>query len=144
MEIGQNISALIAQGEFVVKDFAKSYVFIAGGIGITPFRSILLDLDFNKQLSNMEIFLLYSSRSNDIAFKEELDSLVLKNPILKVRYVISPEICNVELIKNTIPDFQGKIYYISGPINMVKSIEDALSKAGIEDAMIKKDYFPGY
>ena len=144
MEIGQNISALIAQGEFVVKDFAKSYVFIAGGIGITPFRSILSDLDFNKQLSNMEIFLLYSSRSNDIAFKEELDSLVLKNPILKVRYVISPEICNVELIKNTIPDFQGKIYYISGPINMVKSIEDALSKAGIEDAMIKKDYFPGY
>ena len=144
MEIGQNIFALMAQGEFAVKDFAKSYVFIAGGIGITPFRSILLDLDFNKQLSNMEISLLYSNRSNDIVFKEELDSLVLKNPTLKIRYVISPEICNVELIKNTISDFQGKIYYISGPINMVKSIEDALSKAGIEDDRIKKDYFPGY
>jgi ferredoxin-NADP reductase len=92
----------------------------------------------------MEIFLLYSNRSNDIVFKEELDGLVLKNPILKVRNVISPEICNVELIKNTISDFQGKIYYISGPINMVKSIEDELSKAGIEDDRIKKDYFPGY
>lgn len=144
MEIGQNISALMPQGEFVIKDFAKNYVFIAGGIGITPFRSILLDLDFNKKLSNMEIFLIYSNRSNDIVFKEEFDSLGLKNPILKVRYVISPEICNIELIKNTISDFQGKIYYISGPINMVKSIEDALSKAGIEDDRIKKDYFPGY
>jgi ferredoxin-NADP reductase len=144
MEIGQNISALMPQGEFVIKDFAKSYVFIAGGIGITPFMSILFDLDFNKQLRNMNIFLLYSNRNNDIAFKEELDSLVLKNPIFKLRYVISPEICNVELIKKSIPDFQGKIYYISGPINMVKSIEDALSTAGIEDDSIKKDYFPGY
>jgi glycine betaine catabolism B len=144
MEIGQTISALMPKGEFVVKDFTKNYVFIAGGIGITPFRSILLDLDFNKQLSNMEIFLFYSNRSNDIVFKEELDNLVIKNPVLKVRYVISPEICNVELMKNTIPGFQGKIYYISGPINMVKAIEDDLNKAGIEDNRVKKDYFPGY
>jgi len=144
MEIGQNISALMPQGEFVVRDFTKSYVFIAGGIGITPFRSILSDLDFHKQLSNMEVFLIYSNRNNDIVFKEELDNLVLKNPIFKIRYIISPEVLNVELIKNAISDFQGKIYYISGPINMVKKIEDALSKAGIEDDRIKKDYFPGY
>jgi len=144
MEIGQDISALMPQGEFVVKDFTKSYVFIAGGIGITPFRSILLDLDFNKQLGNMRIFLLYSNRSNDIVFKNEFDGLVLKNPFLKIRYIISPEICNIELIKNTVSDFQEKIYYISGPINMVNSIEDALSKGGIGDDKIKKDYFPGY
>src|SRR4030066_1062256 len=68
MEIGQNIYALMPQGEFLIKDFAKSYVFIAGGIGITPFRSIIFDLDFNKQLRNMDIFLLYSNRNNDIAF----------------------------------------------------------------------------
>jgi len=144
MKIGQEISATIPQGEFTVKDFGKSYVFIAGGIGITPFRSILLDLDFNKQLGNIEIYLLYSNRSSDIVFKEELDNLVFKNPFLKVRYIISPEVCNIELIKNTIPDFQGKLYYISGPINMVRSLEDALSNAGIEDSTIKKDYFPGY
>ena len=144
MEIGQSISALMAQGEFVVKDFTKSYVFIAGGIGITPFRSILLDLDFNNQLGNMEVSLFYSNRSNDIVFKEELDNLGLKNPILKVKYVISPEICDIELIKTAITDFQEKFYYISGPINMVRSIEDALGKAGVEDSRIKKDYFPGY
>lgn len=144
MEIGQNISALLPQGEFTLKDFTKSYAFIAGGIGITPFRSILLDLDFNKQLGNMDIFLFYSNRSSDIVFKEELDSLVFRNPLLKIRYVISPEICNIELIKNTVPDFQGKFYYISGPINMVRSIEGDLSKAGIEGSRVKKDYFPGY
>jgi glycine betaine catabolism B len=144
MGIGQNISALAPQGEFTLKDFAKSYIFIAGGIGITPFRSILLDLDFNKQLNNMEIFLFYSNRSNDIVFKEELDKLVFKNPLLKIRYVISPEICNIELIKNTVPDFQGKFYYISGPINMVRSIEGDLINTGLDGSRIKKDYFPGY
>ncbi len=144
MENGQNISALMPRGEFVVEDFTKKYVFITGGIGITPFRSILLELDFNKRLSNIDIFLFYSNKNNDIVFKEELDNLVLRNPVFKVRYVISPEVCNIELIKNTISDFQGKTYYISGPINMVKSIEDALSKAGIENDSIKKDYFPGY
>ncbi|MCL5072470.1 MAG: FAD-dependent oxidoreductase [Actinobacteria bacterium] len=144
MEIGQNISASMPQGELVVKDFVESYVFIAGGIGITPFRSILLDLDFNKQLSKMEIFLFYSNRNNDIVFKEELESLVLKNPGLKIIYIISPETCNVELIKNTVSDFPEKFYYISGPINMVKSMEDELSKAGIKSDRIKKDYFPGY
>lgn len=144
MEIGQNISALMPQGEFVVTEFIKSYVFIAGGIGITPFRSILLDLDFKKQLGNMEISLFYSNRDSDIVFKEELDNLGLKNPILKVKYVISPEICDIELIKTSIADFQEKFYYISGPINMVRSMEDALGKAGVEDNRIKKDYFPGY
>jgi glycine betaine catabolism B len=144
MEIGQNISALMPQGEFIVKDYSKSYVFIAGGIGITPFRSILLDLDFNNQLGNMEIFLIYSNRSNDIVFKEEFDNLSLKNPVLKLRYVISPEICNAELIEKTISGFQGKLYYISGPINMVRAIGDALGNAGIEEDKVKKDFFPGY
>ncbi|MCL4417691.1 MAG: FAD-dependent oxidoreductase [Actinobacteria bacterium] len=144
MEIGQNISASMPQGELVVKDFAKSYIFIAGGIGITPFRSILLDLDFKKQLRKMKIFLFYSNRNNDIVFKEELDNLVLKNQDLKIIYIISPQTCDIELIKKTAPDFPGKIYFISGPINMVKSMEDILNKAGIESDKIKKDYFPGY
>lgn len=144
MEIGQTISASIPQGEFVIKDFLKSYVLIAGGIGITSYRSILLDLGINGQLKDMDILLVYCNKDYDIVFKEELENLVLKNPLLKIRYVINPERCNIELIRSIVPGFKEKIYYLSGPIGMVESIEVELRNEGIGDEGIKEDYFPGY
>src|SRR5665647_1212792 len=66
MEKGREITALQPQGKFTVEDYSKSYVFFAGGIGITPFRSILVDLDYTKKIKEMEIFLLYTNRNSDI------------------------------------------------------------------------------
>ena len=144
MEIGQNISALPPKGEFVIGDLLKSYVLIAGGIGITPFRSILLDLNYRKKLQSTGIYLLYSNRNNEIVFKDEFDSLAEKNSSFKIRYIINPEICNADLIKSTIADYTEKIYYISGPVNMVKAIEEMLASIGLTEDKIKQDYFPGY
>lgn len=144
MEKGRNISALPPQGEFIIEDYSKSYVFIAGGIGITPFRAILFDLDYNKKIKEMEIFLLYSSRSNEIAFRDEFDLLVSQNASFKVRYVISPEVCNIEMLRITVPDYRDKTYYISGPPGMVKSIGESLAADNIDDSQLKYDFFPGY
>lgn len=144
MEIGQNISALPPKGEFVIGDLLKSYVLIAGGIGITPFRSIILDLNYRKKLQSTGIYLLYSNRNNEIVFKDEFDSLAEKNSNFKLRYIINPERCNTDLIKNTIADYTEKIYYISGPVNMVKAIEDILTSIGLTEDKVKQDYFPGY
>jgi len=55
MEKGQEISALPPQGKFIIEDYSKSYVFFAGGIGITPFRSMLVDLDYTGKIKEMEI-----------------------------------------------------------------------------------------
>jgi ferredoxin-NADP reductase len=144
LEIGQNISALPPKGEFVIGDLSKSYVLIAGGIGITPFRSILLDLNYRKKLQSIEIYLLYSNRNNEIIFKGKFDNLAKENLNFKLRYIISPEICNADLIRNTITDYTEKIYYISGPVNMVKAIEDILTSIGLTEDKVKQDYFPGY
>ena len=144
LEIGQNVSALPPGGEFVIGDLSKSYVLIAGGIGITPFRSILLDLNYRKKLQSIEIYLLYSNRNNEIVFKDEFDSLAKENLSFKLRYIISPEICNADLIRSMITDYKEKIYYISGPVNMVKAIEDILTSIGLTEDKIKQDYFPGY
>ncbi len=144
LEIGQDISALPPKGEFVIGDLSKSYVLIAGGIGITPFRSILLDLNYRKKLQSIEIYLLYSNRNNEIVFKGEFDNLAKENLNFKLRYIISPEICNADLIRSTITDYTEKIYYISGPVNMVKAIEDILTSIGLTEDKVKQDYFPGY
>jgi ferredoxin-NADP reductase len=144
MEKGREITALPPQGKFIIRDYSTSYVFFAGGIGITPFRSILVDLEYIKKIKEMEIFLLYANRSNDIVFKDELDLLATRNSSLIVRYVISPEVCNIETLKAVVPNYRDKTYYISGPPGMVKSIGDSLAAENIDDSRINRDFFPGY
>jgi len=141
---GQGIAALPPQGEFIIEDYSKSYAFIAGGIGITPFRAILFDLEYSKKLKEMEIILFYSNRSNDIVFKDELDLLGNRNTAFKVRYVISPEVCNIEMLRVAIPFYRDKTYYISGPPGMVLSIGESLAAENIDDSQIMHDFFPGY
>jgi ferredoxin-NADP reductase len=141
---GREITALPPQGKFTIDDYSKSYVFFAGGIGITPFRSILVDLDYNRKIKEMEIFLLYSNKNNDIVFKDELGLLASRNATFKTRYVISPEVCNIEMIKAEVPNYNDKTYYISGPPGMVKSVAESLAAENIEDSRIKRDFFPGY
>ncbi|MBM3701017.1 MAG: FAD-dependent oxidoreductase [Actinobacteria bacterium] len=144
LEKGSSISAMPPMGEFVVKDYAGDYVFIAGGIGITPFRSIVLDLEHKKALGNCSIYLLYANRDQDIVFKEELDSLAVNFGKFKVRYVISPERCDISLIKIAVPGYREKTYYISGPPGLVKSIEQDLVADGFGQTALNLDYFPGY
>lgn len=141
---GQNILAMPPQGEFIIEDYSKSYVFVAGGIGITPSRAILFDLDYNKKIKEMKIFLLYSNRGNDIVFKDEFDLLANRNSSFKVRYVISPEVCNIELLRVVVPYYRDKVYFISGPAGMVKSIGESLSADKIPDSQLRYDFFPGY
>ncbi len=144
LEKNQSISALLPQGDFIINNFEKSYVLIAGGIGITPYRSILLDLEFNNKIKDLEIFLLYSNKNNEIVFKDDFDELANKYSTFKVRYIISPERCNLDLIKIAIPFYNQRIFYISGPPGMVKAIEEELISDGFSEESIKLDYFPGY
>ena len=62
----------------------------------------------------------------------------------KVRYIIDPEKCTIDLVRVAIPYFMEKTFYISGPPGMVKSVEEALTREGIGKESIKLDYFPGY
>ncbi|MBM3704993.1 MAG: FAD-dependent oxidoreductase [Actinobacteria bacterium] len=144
LEKNDTIAALPPQGEFIVEDFSKSIVFVAGGIGITPVRSIILDLDHKKELSGMQIYLLYSNKNSEILFKDEFDLIASTSSSFKVRYIIDPEKCSIELLKVAVPYFSEKTYYISGPPGMVKAIEEGLLKESISRDNIKLDYFPGY
>jgi len=144
LEKGNDISAFPPQGEFVVDDFNKNIVLIAGGIGITPFRSIVLDLEYKKKLPELEIYLLYSNRDSGIVFRDEFDRIAVSVNTFRIRYIVSPERLDIELIKMAVLNYREKIYYISGPPGLVKSVEEALLDDGIDSSEIKLDYFPGY
>ena len=144
LEKGSNISALLPRGEFVVNNYGMDHVFVAGGIGITPLRSIIFDLEYKKELDKGSIYLLYSNRDQEIVFKDELDRIAVNYGKFKVRYIISPEICDAGLIKIAVPDYFEKTYYISGPPGLVKFVEEGLVADGIDQSAINLDYFPGY
>jgi glycine betaine catabolism B len=129
-------------GSFTIDDPGKSFVFMAGGIGITPFRSILLDLDHNQKPLN--IILLYANRNDEIVFKEEFEELAKKHPELKIHYVIDPQRIDVATIQSSVPELKTPIYYLSGPKPFVDGMKSNLEQLQIPVEQIKTDYFPGY
>ena len=141
-EAGAKIEADGLEGDFVVENAAQDFVFLAGGIGITPFRAILLDLDHRRQ--PIRVQLLYANRIDDFPYKIELETLAAKHRDLRIDYIFSPRRLDEETIRQNVADLAKPIFYISGPEPMVEAFEKLLQKMGVPKAHLKTDYFPGY
>lgn len=138
LKIGGNIEAKGPDGSFTLKDIKEKIMFIAGGMGITPFRSILKELEFKNK--NLDIILLYSFKNSDIVFKKQFDNLKLKK--LKIEYFIGKRIGKADIEKTK--DFKKRTVFVSGPDAMVMKMEELLEKMGVKKENIKTDYFSGY
>ena len=128
-------------GDFTVEDPVGEYVFIAGGIGVTPFRSILKQLDHEGVPINAS--LLYGNRDENIPFKAELDELAARQPGFKVRYLAGTRLDAVA-VQAAVPDMSKPIFYISGPEPMVEALHTELKGLGVPAERLKGDWFPGY
>lgn len=152
---GSEIIAGGLVGEFTLpKDPGKGVCFIAGGIGITPFRSMikyLLDISEKR-----DIILLYSNKSaSDIVYKDIFDKASEKLGIRTV-YTLTNKVnvpkswkgrvgyIDANVIKEEVPDYKDRIFYLSGPHSMVDAFVDTLHAMGLPGNQIKLDFFPGY
>ena len=142
LPIGQTIESDYVDGDFTVEDPEQESVFIAGGIGITPFRSILKEADHNG--TKLRATLLYASRDENIVFKDELDAYAKNNPDLKIHYLIAPERLDENSIRAMVPNLQTPVFYLSGPEPMVKSLNETVQNMGVPADHVKLDDFPGY
>lgn len=130
-------------GEFTLTEPGMGrYVFIAGGIGITPFRAILEDLAHRGIPARIR--LIYASRNSQIVFKDELDRLARAIPGLEIRYLVNPEQITPEVIRSEIDDLTRPLFYVSGPKPMVDAVQTMLIEEGVPAPHIKRDAFPGY
>lgn len=134
---------------------ARPAVMLAGGIGITPFRSILFNAA--KEKLPHRIFLFYSNRRpEDAPFLESLQALEKENPNYKL-------IASMTEMEKSHQPWQGEagrinkgmldrylkgagscIYYIAGPPGMVKGLHTMLNEAGVDDDDIRTEEFVGY
>ena len=141
-KVGDEVELVKIDGKFTINNDAQKLVFIAGGIGITPFHSILLELE--KEKVGKDIILIYSNKDEEhIVFKDTLDNLARGYNRLNIKYIFSPQRADENLIKEIVPDIKEHIFYISGPMRLVKAVEEALYQLEVVKENIKKDYFPG-
>lgn len=140
---GSYVEGIDVRGHFTIEDANRKFAFIAGGIGITPFHAILLDLEQKEKIQ--DIILIYSNRDREnVVFEDIMNRLENQFRELKIIYLFSPQHCDLEVVKKSVPDIQERIFYLSGPTGMVKSVEEVLQQLGVENSKVKKDYLPGY
>ncbi len=134
-------------GDFIMpKNPKEKIVFIAGGIGITPFISMIRDI-ISKN-TRVDVTLIYINRTQtNTAYIDLLKEAEVNG--IKTMYIFTDtqsghvDISQTTIIEN-IPDFQNSIFYISGPHAMVVSIKNILKRLKISRSKIKTDYFPGF
>lgn len=155
MRKGDTIVASQLAGDFTLpKNKNKKLVFIAGGIGVTPFRSMIEYLLEKKE--RRDIVLLYSNRTlQDVAYIELLDRaerelgirtiavLTNQTPEMLAKNEFPPAV-DEHLVLDEIPDYEDRLFYISGPQGMITSFSDLLQRLGVARNHIKKDFFPGF
>jgi ferredoxin-NADP reductase len=139
---GDTITAFDPEGDFIWQETDHNRVFVAGGIGVTPFHSIIKDRDHNGD--PIPVTLLYANRNDDIPFKAEVDRWRAEHPEFNVAYVIGEQL-SAKLIAEHLPKLKNSLVYISGAEPMVEAIGNGLRNIyKLPDAQIIQDFFPGY
>lgn len=139
---GDEVEVKGPDGDFTVEEPNKKYVFIAGGIGITPYLSIIQQLNYDKKPIN--ITLLYANSNEQFPFKRKFEEIQKNNSNFKIHYIVSPKHIDETVVKSSVEDINEPLFYVSGPEPMVENLEGMLKKMGISEDQIKTDYFPGY
>lgn len=126
-------------------DPRRAAVFIAGGIGITPFMSMLRQAAHDR--SGHRFFLLYSNRQSEhAAFLRELQSLERQYDHFRLlaRMTDHDGFLDEETIKGFIASAVEPLYYLAGPPAMADAMTRILRGAGIKDEDISSEEFYGY
>ncbi len=143
-------------GSFTFEGEHGKIAFLSGGIGITPIRSMCRFAADTGIPSDM--VLLYSSRDEgDIIFRRDFDKIEKRNKNFRAIYTLtSPGTkqgmwtgrvgpIDDKMIKEEIPDYEERVFYISGPPKMVEAMADILkSKMKLAGDKIKTENFTGY
>jgi ferredoxin-NADP reductase len=152
MKIGSEVEIGVISGKFVLpENTSLPLVFIAGGIGITPFISMLRYI--KEESLDYKITLLYSNRNRETsAFLDELENFAKENQKFKLVLTINEDknwhgekrFIDFQFIKDYVAGLFSCLYYTAGPVPMVKTITSALKLIGINFSNIKTENFVGY
>ncbi|MFH0839559.1 MAG: FAD-binding oxidoreductase [Candidatus Omnitrophota bacterium] len=136
LQPGDPVGVQYPMGNFTLEDAKGKIAFLSGGIGITPIRSIC-KYAVDRRLDT-DITLLYGNQSErDIVFKDDFTEMARQYPKLKVAHVLvelSPGadyrrgLINKDIIREEIPDYKDRKFYICGPPAMVEAMKKIITE----------------
>ncbi|MEA1984069.1 MAG: FAD-binding oxidoreductase [Euryarchaeota archaeon] len=149
MKVGDVVGIAGPYGNFTFEGQFDKIAMVSGGIGITPMISICTYCT-DRGLDS-DIVLLESNREEcDIPFGEHLETLLQRNPHLRVVHTLTRasdawsgcrgRVCE-NMIREEIPDYKDRIFYLCGPPPMMDSIQSILIEMDIPKDRIKKEVF---
>ena len=136
------------------EDATRPAVFLAGGIGITPFRSMALDA-MRHGLPHQLVLIYSNRRPKDAAFLSELRTLEQQNPRFQLittftdpataaNAVTERGPITIDMIAKYIGDLAAPVFYVAGPPTMVEAMEAMLRTAGVDEGRVRAEKFAGY
>ena len=141
LNTGDTIEAGEPEGDFTYSGDSP-VVFLAGGIGITPYRSIIVAR--HKSGESLPITLYYGSRDDNFVFYDELEDVRTRHPELKINYIVADKSFTRDFLATNLSTWKDKVIYVSGPEVMVESLDTELKNLKVPEHLRKSDYFPGY
>jgi ferredoxin-NADP reductase len=153
LPIGADVEVEEPKGDFVLpKETDRPFVFIAGGIGITVFRSMLRYIA--EEGLPHRVTLVYSNRDQDsTAFLDELSALERDLPSLRLVVTMTQDPAwegetrriDAALLRDHLDgDIRSFIYLVAGPPAMVEAMEETLREAAVPEEQIRPQRFSGY
>jgi len=145
MEPGEKILAGALAGAFSLpKDGRQELACIAGGIGITPFRTMIKDLIDRREKRDAVLF--YSNRTpEEVAYRDVLEEA--ERTLFFRKFFSTTENgqrLTGDMIKIAIPDYRERMFYISGTHAMTIAFRKTLRGMGVPPTHIRTDFFPGF
>lgn len=142
LDMGDTVQ-LIEQpdGDFIWQESDEPLVFVAGGIGITPFYSMLKARGHSRW--PVSATLIYNGRTDDLPFKAEFEAASKRHSEFTVHYVIG-EPLSAKKLTELVPNINASQVYISGPEPMVEALGKELEASGLPSDNLHQDFFPNY
>jgi len=152
MPLGSEVAIGRIAGDFVLPDnTSRPIVFIAGGIGITPFISMLRYVR-EEQLA-YDLTLLYSNRGREsTAFFDELREMDHAMPEFRLVLTMSRDpdwpgekrTIDAQFIRDYVPDPNSRFFMIAGPPAMGEGMAKVLAQVGVDGKNVQVERFTGY
>ena len=152
LAVGDEVQVEEPKGSFLLpEDTSAEYVFVAGGIGITVFRSMLRFIA--DEGLPYRVTLVYSNRDREsAAFLDELEGLEQRIDGLRVILTMTDEPgwagetrhLDADVLGELLGGLEGKTFLVAGPPAMAEAVADSLAGAGLPEELVLADKFSGY
>jgi ferredoxin-NADP reductase len=153
LELGDEIEVEEPKGSFLLPpETDREYVFVAGGIGITVFRSMLRYIA-DKDLP-YRVMLIYSNRDREsTAFLDELQELEEEIPGLRVVLVMTQDEgwdgesrrLDADVLRDLVDgELDRYTFLVAGPPGMTESVSEKIKDAGVPEEQVLASKFAGY